>query len=79
MRLAAATGNCVADDASGKQHPVFWGFITAPGVPPIISDLLLASKMALILDLDETLLVANTVNSIEQRRDVARKAKCAMI
>jgi hypothetical protein len=42
---------------NGTQLPVFWGYVLPFGVPSVVSAMLDNSRMAVVLDLDETLLV----------------------
>lgn len=60
----------------GAKTPVYWGFVTTLGVPTVTADLLEKSQVAVILDLDETLLVANSASTFENRMDSCRRARC---
>lgn len=63
-----------ADD--GSKVPAFWGFVLAAGIPSLVCAMLERSQMGLIFDLDETLLVAHSANTIEGRQESCRKARC---
>ncbi len=47
----------------------------AEGVPTLVAELLDRVYLALILDLDETLLVANSASTIENRMESCRRAR----
>lgn len=65
----------LADD--GRTTSVFWGYVLAAGIPSLVCAMLERSQMGLIFDLDETLLVAHSLNSVESRMDSCRRARCA--
>ena len=53
----------------GRRTPVFWGYVLTPYTISTMIPLLDANRLALIFDLDETLLIANTVSSLEKRME----------
>lgn len=61
--------------ADNTSQPVFWGFVLADGLPTLVAELLDRVYLALILDLDETLLIANSATTIENRMDSCRRAR----
>lgn len=66
----------MAMTANTKQIPCFWGFIIAPGLYKSCLSMLNLRCLALVFDLDETLIVANTMRSFEDRIDaLASKLK----
>eukprot|EP00198_Chlamydomonas_reinhardtii_P006099 XP_001695435.1 predicted protein [Chlamydomonas reinhardtii] len=46
------------------------------GVASAVSSMLDNSRMAVVLDLDETLLVANSGSTLESKIEVAKKNRC---
>ncbi|KAF5836274.1 hypothetical protein DUNSADRAFT_6182 [Dunaliella salina] len=65
--LMLAPVRCVEGD--GSVVPVFWGYVLCPGMASVAFGLLERRQMALIFDLDETLVVAHTLSTAESRRD----------
>lgn len=59
----------------GSKTPVFWGYVLYFGVASAVSLMLESSRMAVVLDLDETLLVANSQSTLESKIEVARKTR----
>ena len=59
----------VAVNANKKQTPCFWGFVIPPGLYKSCLSMLNLRCLALVFDLDETLIVANTMRSFEDRID----------
>lgn len=59
---------------------MFWGYVMPPKLPSLVTAMLDKGQLGLIFDLDETLLVAHTLSSIESRIESCRKAKwvCAV-
>ncbi|KAH7441695.1 hypothetical protein KP509_03G049400 [Ceratopteris richardii] len=52
-----------------RQKPCFWGFAMLPGLYSSCLTMLNLRCLALVFDLDETLIVANTLRSFEDRID----------
>lgn len=52
-----------------RQRPCFWGFLMMPGLYSSCLNMLNLRCLALVFDLDETLIVANTMRSFEDRID----------
>eukprot|EP00250_Pteridium_aquilinum_P033241 c5357_g1_i1 orf=1255-4185(+) len=52
-----------------KQRPCFWGFLMMSGLYSSCLNMLNLRCLALVFDLDETLIVANTMRSFEDRID----------
>ncbi|MCO5583692.1 hypothetical protein L7F22_037605 [Adiantum nelumboides] len=50
-----------------RQRPCFWGFLMMPGLYSSCLNMLNLRCLALVFDLDETLIVANTMRSFEDR------------
>ena len=65
-----------ADD--GRRVPVFWGYLLVPRVAGLVSSVLDAGRLALVFDLDETLLVANSASQLDNRVEACRKARRAV-
>ncbi|KAJ9508119.1 hypothetical protein QJQ45_021456, partial [Haematococcus lacustris] len=57
----------VAHGDDGRLTPVFWGYMLAPGLIAKVTEMLDKSLLAVVFDLDETLLMANTASSAESR------------
>ncbi|KAH7433554.1 hypothetical protein KP509_07G074800 [Ceratopteris richardii] len=55
--------------ANRRLKPCFWGFILTPGLYNSCLTMLNLRCLALVFDLDETLIVANTMRSFEDRID----------
>lgn len=55
--------------ANRKQRPCFWGFLMTSGLYASCLNMLNLRCLALVFDLDETLIVANTMRSFEDRID----------
>lgn len=62
-----------ADD--GSQIPVFWGYELTVGLASLAASMLDSSRLALIFDLDETLLVANSSSNLDTRIDNCRRQR----
>ncbi len=56
---------CLSSTLSSTDAPTFWGYVAAPHAPTFVSKLLASGQIAVILDLDETLLLANTAQSLD--------------
>eukprot|EP00200_Dunaliella_tertiolecta_P007936 CAMPEP_0202376530 /NCGR_PEP_ID=MMETSP1127-20130417/7007_1 /ASSEMBLY_ACC=CAM_ASM_000462 /TAXON_ID=3047 /ORGANISM="Dunaliella tertiolecta, Strain CCMP1320" /LENGTH=841 /DNA_ID=CAMNT_0048974333 /DNA_START=163 /DNA_END=2685 /DNA_ORIENTATION=- len=63
----------------GSVLPVYWGWLLAAGIPSLVCAMLDRSQMGLIFDLDETLLVAHSANTVEGRMESCRKARSQML
>jgi RNA polymerase II C-terminal domain phosphatase-like 1/2 len=59
----------VAMNVVRKQQPYFWGFVITSGLYKTCLSMLNLRCLALVFDLDETLIVANTMRSYEDRID----------
>lgn len=54
--------------STGSTHsPVFWAFSVPANLLTIYARILHAAKLIAVFDIDETLLIANTVESLQQR------------
>lgn len=62
-----------ADD--GSTVPIFWGYALVPMLSTTVSNMIESGRLALVFDLDETLLVANSSSSLENRLEACRKAR----
>lgn len=53
----------------GKSAPscAFWGFSVPANLLPTIANILHKSRVVLVFDIDETLLMAHTVDSLQTR------------
>ena len=60
----------------GRRTPVFWGYVLTPYTISTMLPLLDTNRLAVIFDLDETLLIANTVSSLEKRLDDCQMQMC---
>ncbi|KAI9395850.1 hypothetical protein POPTR_004G040000v4 [Populus trichocarpa] len=56
-----------------RQHPCFWGFSVAPGLYDSCLVMLNLRCLGIVFDLDETLIVANTMRSFEDRIDALQR------
>ena len=56
---------------------MFWGYALYYGVASTTSLMLESSRMAVVFDLDETLLVANSASTLINRVEAARNQRCA--
>lgn len=65
--------HALADD--GTRMPVFWGYVLPPGLASLVTTWLDTNRIALIFDLDETLLVAHTTASLESRIEQCRATR----
>ncbi|XP_050370211.1 RNA polymerase II C-terminal domain phosphatase-like 1 isoform X2 [Argentina anserina] len=60
-----------------KQHPCFWGFNVSSGLYSSCLGMLNLRCLGIVFDLDETLIVANTMRSFEDRIEgLQRKIQC---
>ena len=59
----------VAMNLIRKSKPYFWGFVITSGLYNTCLTMLNMRCLALVFDLDETLIVANTMRSFEDRID----------
>ena len=66
---------CVCVAADGRKVPVFWGYVLVPYLATSVATMIEASKLALVFDLDETLLVANSSSTLDTRMEACRKAR----
>jgi hypothetical protein len=53
--------------ATGNPGPAYWGFTVAANLLPLMASTLHAAKMIAVFDIDETLLMAHTVDSLSAR------------
>jgi hypothetical protein len=58
--------------------PVWWGYVLPAGLPSSAMELLDGGRLALVLDLDETLLGANSLDTLERRAADARRVRCGV-
>lgn len=58
---------------SDKQYPCFWGFIVASGLYKSCLGMLNLRCLGIVFDLDETLIVANTMRSFEDRIEALQR------
>ncbi|KAF9683551.1 hypothetical protein SADUNF_Sadunf04G0025500 [Salix dunnii] len=56
-----------------RQYPCFWGFSVAPGLYDSCLVMLNLRCLGIVFDLDETLIVANTMRSFEDRIDALQR------
>ncbi|CAK7350626.1 unnamed protein product [Dovyalis caffra] len=56
-----------------RQYPCFWGFNVAPGLYDSCLVMLNLRCLGIVFDLDETLIVANTMRSFEDRIDALQR------
>lgn len=56
-----------------KQYPCFWGFNVAMGLYNSCLDMLNLRCLGIVFDLDETLVVANTMRSFEDRIEALQR------
>lgn len=57
----------------GKAYPAFWGYLVHDGVTLSTGNWIEKSQLPVILDLDETLLVAHSASQLQS--DIARLSK----
>jgi hypothetical protein len=53
--------------ADGQKVPVFWGYLLPRGTPLLTKTLLDTHRLALVFDLDETLLSAFSQSSLQSK------------
>lgn len=55
--------------AGGKSPPrcAYWGFTVTANLLGVVSNILRFSKLVLVFDIDETLLMAHTLDSLQTR------------
>lgn len=53
--------------AKGTPGPTYWGFTVPANLLPLIASTINASRLFAVLDIDETLLMAHTVDSLATR------------
>lgn len=60
---------CVHLCAGGKSPPgcAYWGFTVAANLLGVVSNVLRYSKLVVVFDIDETLLMAHTLDSLQTR------------
>ncbi|KAJ9508233.1 hypothetical protein QJQ45_030453, partial [Haematococcus lacustris] len=63
----------------GRLTPVFWGYMLAPGLIAKVTEMLDKSLLAVVFDLDETLLMANTASSAESRMKSLQNARAKLL
>lgn len=56
--------------------PIFWGYVLVPMLSTTVSNMIESGRLALVFDLDETLLVANSASSLDNRLEQCRKLRC---
>jgi hypothetical protein len=56
-----------APGATGTPGPAYWGYTVSANLLPLMASTLHASKMIAVFDIDETLLMAHTVDSLSAR------------
>lgn len=61
--------------ADGTKIPVFWGYVLFFGVASAAALMLENSRMAVIFDLDETLLVANSQSTLDNKVEAAKRQR----
>lgn len=54
---------------------IFWGYALPPHLAPRVSHLLQKSQLALVLDLDETLLFACSMEELRRRLEVSQQVQ----
>ena len=63
-----------ADD--GRKIPTYWGYVLTPYAAVTSTLLLDTSRLAIVFDLDETLLVANSISTLEKKIADCAKQRC---
>jgi hypothetical protein len=60
---------CCHAAGGNKSAPscAFWGFTVTANLLPTIASVLHKSKLVLVFDIDETLLLAHTLDSLQQK------------
>lgn len=59
---------CVLPAAAvGTPGPCYWGFTVAANLLPVLAPAIQACKLLSVFDIDETLLMAHTVDSLNSR------------
>ena len=56
--------------------PVFWGYVLTPYAAMTSTQLLDSSRMAIVFDLDETLLVANSSSTLDKKIKDCQNQRC---
>lgn len=64
--------------ADGTATPVFWGYLVPDGLVSVASELVLNAQIAVVFDLDETLLLANTAASLREKAAEAVAKRAAL-
>lgn len=67
----------IAVAGDGSRVPVWLGYVLHTGLATLVTSMLDSSRMAIVFDLDETLLVANSQSSIANKIDAAQKNRYA--
>lgn len=52
---------------TGIPGPCYWGYTVTANLLPLMADTMQAAKLIVVLDIDETLLMAHTVDSLQTR------------
>ncbi|XP_020220729.1 RNA polymerase II C-terminal domain phosphatase-like 1 isoform X2 [Cajanus cajan] len=73
MPLSGEEIHLVAMYSRNDDRPCFWGFIVAPGLYNSCLAMLNLRCLSIVFDLDETLVVANTMRSFEDRIEVLHR------
>lgn len=52
---------------AGTPGPCYWGYTVTANLLPLMASTIHAAKLIAVLDIDETLLMAHTVDSLQTR------------
>lgn len=73
MPLCGEELHLVAMYSRSNDRPCFWGFVVAPGLYNSCLVMLNLRCLGIVFDLDETLIVANTMRSFEDRIEALQR------
>ncbi len=59
----------------GSRTATFWGYVLTPYLTISVGSMVESGRLALVFDLDETLLVANSTSTLDSKIEVCRKSR----
>jgi hypothetical protein len=62
-------------DAGPRKVPVWWGYTVPNLLLTTMSQVIQQSKLVVVLDLDQTLLLASTTETLSERLELVQKQK----
>jgi len=67
MVVSAAHIAVCAGGGKSPPGPVYWGYTVPAHLLPLVAGVIHRAKLAVVFDIDETLLMAHTVDSLQTR------------